>query len=404
MRPGQYIISSARVCAWLAGLVVAKLVWKDHGKVRAGLLARLVLLAAASRTSLSGLCKATARGPCAESVRQALLANLPRRRAQLEAALVAALHACLPDGMPDRLVMALDFHQRPFYGKRRRHQSRPGKKRQGAKRFWCYATLSAFWQGRRFSVGLCCVRRGVRLATAVRRLLAQAACAGLAPSLLLLDREFYAKEVINLLKARGTPFVMPMQRKGKKPQGGNRRFFEPSLGPGWYVYGWESPKRVLERPSGKRVKRGSGTAEVEVCVGRHPVRGEPLVFACSGVWGMDPRDVVRLYRCRFGIESSYRLLGQCLARTCSCNERVRLLYVGVALLIGNGWALLRHHDLLDEQAGRAEGACGRLALPTLLLHLAAYLAEKLTVDLRKTTASASLDRTLPQNDPYDYSG
>ena len=63
-----------------------------------------------------------------------------------------------------------------------------------------------------------------------------------------------------------------------------------------------------------------------------------------------------MYRGRFGIESSYRMLGQCLARTNSTNERVRLLYVGVALLIGNGWGLLCHHDLLDEETGDAHPA------------------------------------------------
>ena len=130
---------------------------------------------------------------------------------------MAALHQSLPGGLPDRPVMALDFHERPFYCKGKRHHSRPGKKKQGTKRFWCYATLSAFWQGRRYTVGLCCVRKGTRLSTTVCRLLQQAALAGLSPSLLLLDREFYAAEVINLLgKSRGVPFAMPMQKGDKE--------------------------------------------------------------------------------------------------------------------------------------------------------------------------------------------
>lgn len=411
MRPTEYIISAGRVCAWLAGLVVAHLGWKDYKtSVKADLLARLLLLASAARLSLSGACAARRRpggrrGPCAESVRQALLANLPRSRRALEEGLVEALHQSLPGGIAGRPVMALDYHERPCYAKKRKHLARPGPKKQGTRRFWCYATLSAFWQGRRFTVGLVSVRRTSRLTTVVGRLLTQAAAAGLRPGLLLLDRAFYAAEVIAELQRRGLAFVMPMTRKGKEgTEGGNRRFFAASHPTGWHDYRWEAPLRRLDERRQKRVKRGKLAVEVEVCVARHPKKGEPLVFACWGVRGVPPEVVVQWYRRRFGIESSYRLLGQCLAPTCTTHEGARLLYVGIALLIGNGWALLRHHDLLDEEAGRATGRAHRLPLPTLRLHLAVYLADRLGIVLDKTTYSASLDTTLPQNDPYDYSG
>jgi putative transposase len=48
-----------------------------------------------------------------------------------------------------------------------------------------------------------------------------------------------------------------------------------------------------------------------------------------------------LYRKRFGIETSYRLLGQARPITTSRSPAVRLLYVGVALLLQNEWMILK---------------------------------------------------------------
>lgn len=48
-----------------------------------------------------------------------------------------------------------------------------------------------------------------------------------------------------------------------------------------------------------------------------------------------------LYRRRFGIETSYRLLGQARAITSSRSPAIRLLYVGVALLLQDKWVILK---------------------------------------------------------------
>lgn len=62
----------------------------------------------------------------------------------------------------------------------------------------------------------------------------------------------------------------------------------------------------------------------------------PLVYACSeGFWALPP--VALRYRRRFGIESSYRQLGECLAYSSSRDAVYRLLLVGVSLLIRAVW-------------------------------------------------------------------
>jgi putative transposase len=48
-----------------------------------------------------------------------------------------------------------------------------------------------------------------------------------------------------------------------------------------------------------------------------------------------PRKVFEEYRKRFGIETSYRLLGQSRARTSIRSPELRLLYVVISLIIQN---------------------------------------------------------------------
>ena len=79
------------------------------------------------------------------------------------------------------------------------------------------------------------------------------------------------------------------------------------------------------------------------CVPPPRGRKRPLVYAYGGKVGA-PAELPRLYRWlrqtyrrRFGIESSYRQLGQGLALTTSRGEAYRLLLVGVALLLRNVW-------------------------------------------------------------------
>lgn len=53
------------------------------------------------------------------------------------------------------------------------------------------------------------------------------------------------------------------------------------------------------------------------------------------------RETHVLYRRRFGIETSYRLLGAARAITTGRSPATRLLYVGVALLLQDEWVILK---------------------------------------------------------------
>jgi len=111
-----------------------------------------------------------------------------------------------------------------------------------------------------------------------------------------------------------------------------------------------------------------------VCVLNRGARSN-WVFAA---WGIDwPAGMVaRCYRTRFGIETSYRQLGQVLACTTSKDSRVRLLLVGLALL-------LRQYACCVEQQQRARWWCSeaprgrRVRMGELVLWLILELARLL---------------------------
>jgi Transposase DDE domain len=363
MRHPQSTLSSATVQAQARRLLREHLELQDYKRsVPAELLVSVLLLAACWQLSLSCVCSFVHQGPSFETVRKALFASLPPKPTTLRRRLLAALHQSLPEHMwAASHAMALDLHQRPYWGRPTRGTTLREKKKSTKKSF-TYATLAVLGPTGRFTAGLLLTRPHMRLTTIVATLLDQVAEADLSVAYLLMDKEFYAAEVIDLLQRRGIAFIMPAQQRGKKADGGNRHLFAAGTAVGWYKYGWKTPLRRRDFHTGKRHKRGTLTVEVSMCVARQARTGKPLVYACWGLSGWSPAGVVRAYRKRFGIESGYRQLGQCLAPTSSRREDVRLLLVGVALLLLNVWAWT-HSEVLGE------GPLGerRLRLETLRL-------------------------------------
>ena len=384
MRPGQSTLRAGAVHAYARRLLVEHLRLRDYKRcVPAGRLADLLLLAAGGQTSLSAACARCRAAPSREAARLALRASLPRRPSELLDRLLGLLRQGLPDHLRRRpLACALDLHQRPYYGRPTRGTSR-GPEKRSTKKAFAYATLAAYSDGGRFTCGLIQSRPHMRLTTVVARLVRQAEQAGLQIAYLLLDKQFYSAEVIDWLQRHDVPFLMPMVRKdGPK---GNGHFFEPETPVGWYEYGWTSRPRRRDFKAKKRHRRGLRVAvKVQVCVARHPCEeGRRLVYASWGLGKWPPASVVAEYRRRFGIEVSYRQLGQCLAHTTSKDERVRLLLVGVALFWGNLWAWLH-----SEAFGAGPVGARRLRLAACRLRELAQAVAGVVVTLLGGAVSA----------------
>jgi hypothetical protein len=331
------------LCHW----VVCQLALADYKRsVPAVMLARLLLLACATRRSLSFITQRCEEAPSDETVRKALLASLPGADLLL-ARLVQSLHFPLPRRTRRGVhPAAIDYHCRPFYGDKDCPGIRGGKQQAGTNYFWTFATLALLTPGQRYTLALVPVPKGQGPAETVALLLTQAERSGVRLRYLLLDKGFYDAETIALLQSRRVRFVVPLVRRGdEEKQSGTTRFFRRDCQTGWYAHGWTAEPRRLDPQTGKVRRLQKLEVRVSVCVIN---RGEGRSNWVFVAWGIDwqPGMLKRRYRARFGIETSYRQLGSVLAATTSKDARVRLLLVGLALL-------LRQYACCVEQQQRA---------------------------------------------------
>jgi Transposase DDE domain len=370
MRQRHYTLTPAHVRAHAQVLCQKHLRLADHGpKCTAGMLWAVLFYAAARITSLAAACSALLRAPSDTAVHDALLATLPDTH-ELQRRVNRALQGDLPKALRRRRQpLAIDLHLVPYHGLPLRdvQEVYRSQAKSGTCSFHAYATAYVIRKGLRFTVGLTWVQRGEPLPGVVKRLLAQAAKAGVRPRYLLLDRGFCSVAVLRYLQAARHAFLMPLPLRGRKldhPKGpsGSRVFAA------WKRSGW----------SGYTLTDGQGRkARVKVCVKCRNLRGErgkhgreALVYAYGG--GLAPgsyRWVKETYRSRFAIETTYRQLQQARIRTCTRDPLLRLLYVAVALILRNVWVWLHWQVLADRRGSGRRVDTNRLTFRAMLLWL-----------------------------------
>jgi hypothetical protein len=387
MRHRQSMLSCKDVCGYATNLLVGALAsigWvAGAATVEPLLLVQLLLRAGAERRSLEAITLLARDLPCCQTIRNALAMLLPKTTAELEPVIVEALQRRLPKALKRRpRTMAIDMHNKPYYGDKKTPGTYRGQPKASTKTFFAYATLLVIRKGQTYTVGLVSIVNGEELTSIIDKLLTQAASHGLRPRRLLLDRGFYAAKVMLHLQQRQRPFLMPMIRRGKsgktkKDCTGTAQFFVKGRR-GWATYDWEARLRDGGR-KGPRTK-----VTTDVCMvpnTKKPGRkrkGTPLVFASYGMKKLAPTAVAELYRKRFRIETSYRQMREGLAMTCSKNPVYRLLLVLIALVLRNLWVWLHWMRL----AGRGPDGKRVLRLELLrarrMLHcLVQYLDYKL---------------------------
>ena len=238
MRRSYCTVNAAEVRAAANQLLCASLGLKPGP---AGLsvtrIADLLLAAAAWTCSLIAAARRLVGFPSRESVRKALRNGLPADPRALERGINDGLRTHWPNrrgrGYRGDLV-AIDLHQRPYYGDRATPGILNGSAKLGTKYFWTYATLVVVQPRRRWTLALTAVDNN-RLEATVARLWEYVAPLDLKVRCVLLDRGFYAGPVIRWLQDHQYPFVMPAVRRGSvgtptKGPTGTARFFAMTQG------------------------------------------------------------------------------------------------------------------------------------------------------------------------------
>jgi hypothetical protein len=306
---------------------------------------RLLLSAAARRSTIESACADLERAPDANTVRGYLTEQLPPASiGNLEQQWNELLPTLLPDWLHHRpQELAVDFHDEPYYGHETPDEPDTwicrGEARQGTTRFYRCATAYLMLHDVRLTVAVVFVKPKMDKLTILKRLLSVVRTAQISIKCLYADKGFCCIEVLRYLSRRRIQAIVAMPRRGK--QAGSRALCRGQKSY-WTTYTLQSAE--------------NGKLNVPVAVvrtyqrrrsGRRQVQW--LLYVCLGVGG-PLRLVRRRYRRRFGIESGYRLMEQVRARTTSPNPALRFLLMGVALLIVNMW--IRLHWLFLRLPGR----------------------------------------------------
>lgn len=313
----------------------------------------LVVAAAAEQRSVESAARQFVAAPSANLVRHYLEQRLfaARELAELEAHANALLAARLPSDLSRRSIdLAIDLTLLPYYG---RYAEDPGELRRGeakagTTRFHAYATASVLRAGRRVTLAVAYLYAEDALVDVVEELLLRVQALGVRIRHLSLDREFASVAVLAFLDTQRFRSIVPVPVRGA-------RLLSLLQGP-------RSFKTTYTMAS---AQDGELTFSLYVAVryaagrrGKHQREYLPFAVVGQEPGGLTVRQVAAGYRHRFGIESSYRLMHQGLARTSTRDPSFRLLLVTIGLLLTNLWVwlkttLLAHTPRLERVAACA---------------------------------------------------
>jgi hypothetical protein len=280
---------------------------------------------------------------CHETASQAVKANLPTMD-RLVSGLGQSLYDVAQFSRQDRRrkwLLAIDTHNVAYYGKNRNTYVVGGQKKQGTSWFHCYATAVLLHKHRRYTIALCPVAKHTRTDEIVQTLLEQITEKGLKIQGVALDSGFDSGETILLLQEKGLAYVVPLRRKGKTRNARNRCFEGKHRLIRWVEWKTDKSRRLVKTRT-LLWNQGPRT----------------MVFAFQSWSGMRARNIHekatrmrRLYRQRFGIETSYRQKNQAQARTTSRNPVYRMLLEGIGYIIRQLWVVLTEQIARGSHAG-----------------------------------------------------
>lgn len=233
-----------------------------------------------------------------------------------------------------RAAVAIDLIYTPYYG-RPNHYVVPGKYKLGTNWFHCHASIRLVERGRRYTIKSRLVTwlELNEKAKIVEELLSEARRHGVHTRLLLLDKGFYTREVIEKLNTLRVRFLMAVPKNERVKEAildyyrtGKGQVRPFSLGSGGEMVNFHLTIHRLRRT--KRDLRN--ILELYGAFATNLGLKEAL-----RAWHTLPED----YRRRWGIETGFRVEKGFRPKTTSPNETVREIYHQYAVFLENLWTL-----------------------------------------------------------------
>lgn len=311
-------------------------------------LLHVLLGVAVNRATIQALCADLAGAPDPETIRRYLNAQL---RVEALPSLEHHPNATLADLIPVHIWtracdVAIDYHDRPYYGKTSQADGLwvRGEAKDGTTRFYRVATAYLMLNGIRITLALRFVLPDDDTVTVLDHLLERVKTLGIRVRRLFLDKGFAGTAVLAYLTTHRQAVVIACPIRGKT--GGTRALCR----------GRSSYRTTYTFTAGDTRQV---SAEVAVCrtvttarrTQRMERRATWLLFIIIEL-DLPAKRVRRLYRRRFGLESSYRCAGHVRGWTTSRNAAYRFVLIGVSFVLLNVWLMLRWQFTQVPRRGR----------------------------------------------------
>jgi hypothetical protein len=215
------------------------------------------------------------------------------------------------------LIVAIDWHDEMYYGDPRAEGVVGTQPKDGSHHAYRFATLSVLVKGERLTLAVVPML-DKRVLSYVAILLCRALELGIRVKLLLLDRGFYCIELLRWLDSFNIKYVMQIPVRSRS------------------IRAWEDRTYTTRSPN--RGKESQATFRLVTM----EEKGKLLAFATNT--NISPERIRRLFRKRWSIETSYRMVRKFLAKTTSKIYGIRLLYFYLAILLYNLWVLLNYGE------------------------------------------------------------
>ena len=247
---------------------------------------------------------------CGQTVRNHLKTQNPQRLIQVNHQIIKEMHK--KGALSKPLILAIDWHDIMYYGNPSSQGVVGAVRKNGSNHAYRFATISVLLNKERVTLAVAPMLDKCILGH-VKRLLNCVLGLGLSIKLLLFDRGYYSVDLLNYLHSSRIKYIMHIPWFGEPLKAREDRNYTTTT----------------------HNKRNSQQATFRLVTLRQ--KAKLLIFATNT--SLKPRKLRKTFRKRWGIETSYRMIGMFLAKTTSKVYRLRVLYFFLAVVLYNLWVL-----------------------------------------------------------------
>lgn len=223
-----------------------------------------------------------------------------------------------------KCILAIDTHDIMYYGDPGAEGVVGTQPKKGSHWAYKFGSIGVLLGGERLTLAAVPVMHGEPRVEHVKKLIEYTLFLGIRPKIVLLDAAYNSAEVINYLKGTGLKYII--------------RIAAP-------IDGIRPGDDFIYRTRGhRRREEEQATFRLVAVNGRDKRSGKVGLFVFATNTSLKARRIRRLFRKRWGIETSYRMINKFLARTTSKLHTLRMLYFYLAILLYNLWVMLNYHE------------------------------------------------------------